>query len=131
MRILVSEKTRAVLTIGAAAGLIASALDGAATIVAMPGSPTPGAKNVLLPAPAIGTPPTSQTVMTGANNEPLLVLDRVGKGRVALLLSDTIWLWGKNFDGGGPQAELLRRVSHWLMKEPELEEESLTAERHS
>ena len=34
MRTLVSEKTRAVLTIGAAAGRIASALDGAATIVA-------------------------------------------------------------------------------------------------
>jgi hypothetical protein len=71
---------------------------------------------------------TGETVMTGDNNAPLLVLDRVGKGRVALLLSDTIWLWGKNYDGGGPQAELLRRVSHWLMKEPELEEESLTAE---
>lgn len=34
MRKLVSEKTRAVLTIGAAAGRIASALDGAATIIA-------------------------------------------------------------------------------------------------
>ncbi|TAL02701.1 MAG: hypothetical protein EPO08_06445 [Rhodospirillaceae bacterium] len=77
----------------------------------------------------VGTP-SGETVMTGANNEPLLVLDHVGKGRVALLLSDTIWLWGKDFDGGGPQAELLRRVSHWLMKEPELEEESLTAEPH-
>ncbi len=68
------------------------------------------------------------TVMTGNNEQPLLVLDRVGKGRVALLLSDTIWLWGKDFDGGGPQVELLRRVSHWLMKEPELEEEALGAE---
>ena len=68
------------------------------------------------------------TVMTGGNDQPLLVLDRVGKGRVALLLSDTIWLWGKDFDGGGPQVELLRRVSHWLMKEPELEEEALGAE---
>jgi len=71
---------------------------------------------------------TGAPVLTGEGKEPLLVLDRVGEGRVALLLSDTAWLWGKGFDGGGPQTDLLRRVAHWLMKEPELEEESLTAE---
>ena len=74
--------------------------------------------------------PVGEAVMTGQDNEPLLLLNRVGKGRVALLLSDTIWLWGKGFDGGGPQVELMRRISHWLMKEPELEEESLSAEAH-
>jgi hypothetical protein len=58
----------------------------------------------------------------------LLLLDRVGKGRVALLTSDTMWLWGKGVDGGGPQADFLRRVAHWLMKEPQLEEEALAAE---
>ncbi len=66
-------------------------------------------------------------VMEGLEKEPLLILDRIGKGRVALLLSDTIWLWGKGFEGGGPETELLRRTAHWLMKEPELEEESLSA----
>ena len=55
------------------------------------------------------------------------MLDRVGKGRVALLLSDQIWLWSRGHEGGGPQAELLRRIAHWLMKEPELEENALTA----
>lgn len=69
-----------------------------------------------------------EQLMTGVGDQPLLILDRVGEGRVALLLSDTIWLWGKGFDGGGPQTELLRRVSHWLMKEPSLEEEALGAE---
>jgi len=64
-------------------------------------------------------------LMVGANNAPLLLVDRVKKGRVGLLLSDTIWLWGKGFEGGGPQAEILRRLTHWLMKEPELEEESI------
>jgi len=68
------------------------------------------------------------TLMQGAQGQPLLLLDRVEKGRVAELLSDTIWLWGRGFEGGGPQAELLRRLAHWLMKEPELEEEQLTAE---
>jgi hypothetical protein len=58
---------------------------------------------------------------------PLLVLDHVGEGRVALLLSDQIWLWSRGHDGGGPQAELLRRIAHWLMKEPELEESALVA----
>lgn len=70
---------------------------------------------------------SGQELMRGASDRPLLMLDRVGKGRVALLLSDTIWLWGKGFDGGGPQAEMLRRLAHWLMKEPELEENALTA----
>jgi hypothetical protein len=66
-------------------------------------------------------------VMEGAGGAPLMLLDRVGEGRVALLLSDQIWLWSRGHDGGGPQAELLRRAAHWLMREPELEEEDLTA----
>ena len=52
---------------------------------------------------------------------------RSKKGRVAELLSDQIWLWARGFEGGGPQAELLRRLAHWLMKEPELEAENLSA----
>ena len=68
-----------------------------------------------------------QTVMADAAGHPLLVLDRVGKGRVAELMSDQTWLWARGFEGGGPQAELLRRLAHWLMKEPELEAESLQA----
>jgi hypothetical protein len=71
---------------------------------------------------------SGNTVMSGPNDRPLLVLDRVQKGRVAQLLSDQIWLWARGYENGGPQAELLRRLSHWLMKEPELEEERLTAE---
>ena len=65
--------------------------------------------------------------MDGVQNRPLLILDRVGKGRVAQLTSDHMWLWSRGFEGGGPQAELLRRISHWLMREPDLEEESLRA----
>jgi hypothetical protein len=68
-----------------------------------------------------------QTVMSGPGNRPLLVLDQVKKGRVAELMSDQIWLWARGFEGGGPQAELLRRLAHWLMKEPELESENLSA----
>jgi hypothetical protein len=67
------------------------------------------------------------TVMDGPGGAPLMVLDRVGEGRVALVLSDHIWLWSRGHEGGGPQAELLRRIAHWTMKEPELEEEDLTA----
>ncbi len=68
-----------------------------------------------------------EVLMSGPDAAPLLVLDRVDQGRVALLLSDQIWLWSRGEGGGGPQAELLRRISHWLMKEPELEEEQLAA----
>ena len=67
------------------------------------------------------------TIMNGDHGDPLLVLDRVGKGRVAQLLSDQMWLWARGFEGGGPQAELLRRLAYWLMKEPDLEENDLRA----
>jgi len=69
--------------------------------------------------------PTGTTVMQGPDEKPLLVLSREGQGRVALLLSDHIWLWARGFEGGGPHLDLLRRLSHWLMKEPDLEEEAL------
>src|SRR5467141_2775398 len=65
------------------------------------------------------------SVMEGPDGKPLLVLSREGEGRVALLLSDHIWLWARRYEGGGPHIDLLRRLSHWLMKEPDLEEEAL------
>ena len=68
-----------------------------------------------------------QVVMSGPGDRPLLVLNRVGAGRVAVLASDHMWLWGRGFEGGGPQLELLRRLAHWMLKEPELEEEMLSA----
>ena len=63
--------------------------------------------------------------MQAAGDKPLLVLSREGEGRVALLLSDHIWLWARGYEGGGPHLDLLRRLSHWLMKQPDLEEEAL------
>ncbi len=66
-------------------------------------------------------------LMSAPDGSPLLIAGRYGKGRSALLLSDQIWLWSRGHQGGGPQAELLRRVAHWLMQEPELEENALTA----
>jgi hypothetical protein len=67
------------------------------------------------------------SILSGAAGKPLLVLSREGKGRVALLLTDQMWLWARGFEGGGPHLDLLRRLAHWLMKEPELEEEALRA----
>ncbi|MBH5400263.1 hypothetical protein HZZ13_21055 [Bradyrhizobium sp. CNPSo 4010] len=64
-------------------------------------------------------------VMTGVDGKPLLFLSRFGEGRVALLLSDHIWLWARGYEGGGPHLDLLRRMSHWLMKQPDLDEEAL------
>ncbi|MEX0311812.1 MAG: hypothetical protein AB3N17_16370, partial [Tateyamaria sp.] len=72
-------------------------------------------------------PLSGHVVMSGLGDRPLLVLDRVEKGRVALLASDHAWLWSRGYEGGGPQLELLRRLAHWMMGEPELEEEALTA----
>lgn len=70
---------------------------------------------------------SGNTLMEGPGEKPLMVLDRVGEGRVAQLLSDHAWLWTRGYEGGGPQAEMLRRLAHWLMKEPDLEEEKLQA----
>jgi hypothetical protein len=72
-------------------------------------------------------PVRGRTLMSGAEDKPLLQLDRMGRGRVALLLSDHAWLWARGYDGGGPHTDLLRRLAHWLMKEPDLEEERLIA----
>ena len=72
-------------------------------------------------------PRSGTTVMEAPGGAPLVQLDRVGQGRVALLLSDHIWLWARGHEGGGPHQELLRRTAHWLMREPGLEEEDLTA----
>jgi hypothetical protein len=70
---------------------------------------------------------SGQAVMSGIDGQPLLVLDRVDQGRIAVLGSDQMWLWGRGYEGGGPQLELLRRLAHWMMKEPDLEEEALVA----
>ena len=69
--------------------------------------------------------PANPPVMEGADGKPLLLLSRQGEGRVALLLSDHIWLWARGYEGGGPHLDLLRRTSHWLMKQPDLDEEAL------
>ncbi len=72
-------------------------------------------------------PQSGETLMLGADGWPLLQVGRVGDGRVAQLLSDQSWVWARGVEGGGPRADLLRRVVHWLMKEPDLEENALTA----
>ncbi|MBN9596628.1 MAG: hypothetical protein J0G36_14890 [Afipia sp.] len=69
--------------------------------------------------------PVNPPIMEGADGKPLLLLSRQGEGRVALLLSDHIWLWARGYEGGGPHLDLLRRTSHWLMKQPDLDEEAL------
>ncbi len=75
----------------------------------------------------IGSAPgRGMAVMSGREDRPLLVLAREGEGRVAQMLSDQGWLWARGYDGGGPQTELLRRMAHWLMEEPDLEEEALS-----
>jgi hypothetical protein len=67
------------------------------------------------------------SILAGVGDKPLLVLARQGKGRVGLLLSDQLWLWARGYEGGGPHVDLMRRLAHWLMKEPDLEEEALRA----
>jgi hypothetical protein len=99
---------------------------------ALPGAVVPG-RNDLEPSwgawyRQIGVSATvAPTLMDGVNGQPLLMMERVDEGRVALIASDHLWLWARGFENGGPQAELMRRIAHWLMKEPELDEEGLFA----
>jgi len=99
---------------------------------ALPGAVVPG-RNDLEPSwgawfRQIGVSSSvAPTLMQGIDGNPLLLMERVDEGRVALIASDQIWLWARGFDNGGPQAELMRRIAHWLMKEPELDEEGLFA----
>lgn len=74
---------------------------------------------------------TGDVLFAGPDGRPLLIVDRVEKGRVGMLMSDQIWLWASGYDGGGPFAELIRRMVHWMMKEPELEERRLTMQADS
>ena len=97
----------------------------------LPGAPAEGAQSHWgrwLRMSQVIPDPRAQVVLSGARDEPLLLLSRVGEGRVAMLTSDQVWLWGRGFEGGGPQLELLRRIAHWSMQEPELEEEALLAD---
>jgi hypothetical protein len=74
------------------------------------------------------TPTAGDVLMTGgAENWPLLVLAGEGRGRVGMLLSDQFWLWTRGGAHDGPALPLLRRVVHWLLREPALEAESLSA----
>jgi hypothetical protein len=70
-------------------------------------------------------PSNGTTVMDALDKKPVLILSREGKGRVGLLLTDQVWLWARGYEEGGPHGPLLRRLAHWLMKEPDLEEEAL------
>ncbi|WP_421859897.1 hypothetical protein [Oceanicaulis sp.] len=70
---------------------------------------------------------SGETLLQAPNGDPLLTLSREGQGRAAILLSDQAWLWARGYEGGGPHDELFRRVAHWLMGEPELDEERLSA----
>jgi len=109
----------------------------AATLPAatLPGANLPDTSGAAGAAPTWGdwyrriqpTDVRGEVLMSAPDGSPLLIVDRVGEGRTALLLSDQIWLWSRGHEGGGPQAELLRRIAHWLMQEPELEENALTA----
>ena len=79
----------------------------------------------LVPPGRHQAPPTAPASWKARTSKPLLVLSREGEGRVGLLLSDHIWLWARGYEGGGPHLDLMRRLSHWLMKQPDLEEEAL------
>jgi hypothetical protein len=75
----------------------------------------------------VDRPTRGSVVMTGPEAKPLLILDHQDKGRVSLLLTDDMWLWARGYEEGGPHVDLLKRLAHWLMKEPDLEEEALRA----
>lgn len=75
----------------------------------------------------IVTPTAGDVLLSGIDNAPLLILSKAGQGRVGLLLSDQFWLWTRGGAQSGPALPLLRRCVHWLLDEPALEAEALSA----
>lgn len=66
---------------------------------------------------------SEDTLLTGAGNLPLLTIKEAGKGRVAVLASDNIWLWSKSTPEGqsrGPYMPLIGNVIDWLTREPDM-----------
>ncbi len=99
----------------------------------LPGANTPDAKST----PSWGpwyrqieiSEPRGEAVLEGVDKKPLLLLSRQGEGRVALLASDSLWRWElAGAQEKGPYAQLINQVSHWLMKNPAYDEESLKLE---
>jgi hypothetical protein len=70
------------------------------------------------------------TLMTGSNRQPLVQIAETGKGRVGMIASNQLWVWARG-EPPGPWNDLSRRMSHWLMKEPDLDSEKLTASASS
>ena len=64
-------------------------------------------------------------LMSGNAGAPLLILEREGEGRVAMITSNNTWAWARGIDGGGPHAELMSHIAHWLLANPALEEEDI------
>jgi hypothetical protein len=69
--------------------------------------------------------PDARVLLTAPDGAPLLAISEVAQGRVAALASDHLWWWGRGHEGGGPETELSRRLVHWLLREPDLEEQDL------
>jgi hypothetical protein len=80
-------------------------------------------------APELAT--GTDVLLTGIRDTPLLLVRRVEKGRIASMTSDQFWLWSRGYEGGGPTVEWLRRLTHWLMQEPELDERQIRLRENS
>ena len=63
----------------------------------------------------------AKVLLRHENGDPLLLISEYGDGRVAQFTTDQMWYWARGYKGGGPYTDLIRRLSHWLMKEPTLE----------
>ncbi len=64
-------------------------------------------------------------LMTGIQNNPLLAIKNIDKGRIAQIYSHHIWLWKNISSEKGPYKKLIRNLAHWLMQEPKLEADRL------
>jgi hypothetical protein len=63
----------------------------------------------------------AQILLEDETANPILAMAEFGKGRSATLLSDQLWIWSVNHQGGGPFQQLARNIIHWLLREPDLE----------
>lgn len=67
----------------------------------------------------------TSVLLKGLKDKPLLSIKKIDKGRISQIYSHNIWIWKNNILNPGPYRELIKNLAHWLMKEPELEEDEL------
>lgn len=69
--------------------------------------------------------PEATVLLEDGAGTPLLAIQTVGKGRVAMLGSNQATVWAAGHKGGGPAVDLYENLAGWLIRNPKFDDENL------